>query len=353
MSETNDANEQRMRAIRVHSREGTRAMVCEKVAIPRPASGEALVRVHAAGITPTEFTWNSTFVRRDGKERLPIVPGFEFSGTVAALGQGVSDFAVGEEVYGLLDFWRDGAAADYVVVDAAYLALKPGSIDHVRAAAIPLSGLTAWQALFDHGNLKPGERVLVHGAAGGVGSYAVQLAHHRGAHVRATASAGRETYQRDLGADEVIDYPGERFEERVGKVDLVLDTVGGETLERSWSVVRAGGTLVTIVGDVSDDRAKATGIRAVSMLVEPHRSELIEIARQVDTGALRSMVDATFPLESAREAYERGSAGLLRGMTVLTLLPRGSEASLASISRKSSEASRLDPGGVRTRGPVP
>lgn len=309
-----------MRSVRVHSRAGTSAMVYENVAVPRPDSGEVLVRVHAAGITPTELTWNSTFTRKDGSERLPVIPGFEFSGTVASLAPNVGDLSEGDEVYGLLDFWRDGAAAEYVVANAAEVALKPTSTDHVRSAAIPLSGLTAWQALFEHGRLKSGDRVLIHGAAGGVGSYAVQLAHARGAYVVATASAQRESFLRDLGADEIVDYARERFEDRAPNVDLVLDTVGGETLARSWATVRRGGTLVTIAGDVSEERAASLGVRGISMLVEPRRAELIELARRVDSGSLRPVVDAVYPLDSAREAYERGASGHNRGKTVLRVV---------------------------------
>lgn len=306
-----------MRLIRVHSRNGTEDMVYENAPIPRPGSGELLVRVGATGITPTELTWTSTFTRRDGTERLPIIPGFDFSGTVTEIGPGGSDFDIGDEVYGLLDFWRDGAAAEYVVAVAKEIALKPQSADHVRAASVPLSGLTAWQALFDHARLESGARVLIHGAAGGVGTYACQLAHGRGAHVIGTASGGNAGFLNDLGVEEVVDYGRERFEGRVDKVDVVLDTVGGEVLERSWGVVRRGGMLVTIAGEVSAERAAKLGIQAADMLVTPNRSELVELARRIDSGALRPVVESVYPLDSAREAYERGAKGHNRGKTVL------------------------------------
>ena len=306
-----------MNAIRVHSRGGPQALVYETVPRPTLGASEALVRVHAAAITPTEFTWNSTFATAEGKDRLPSIPSFEVSGTVAALAPDVKGLVVGEAVYGLLNFWRNGAAAEYVAARAADLAPKPESLDHVHAAAVPLSGLTAWQGLFDHGHLSRGDRLLVQGAAGGVGTFAVQLAHAAGAHVIGTASARNGPFLRDLGADEVIDYAAGPFENRVRDADAVLDTVGGDTLERSWGVVRRGGTLVTIAGDAPEERAARQGIRAVSFLVQPSRPELVELGNRIDQGALRPIVEATYPLEKAREAYERGLHGHNRGKLVL------------------------------------
>lgn len=197
---------ERMKAARLHRRDGAEGIVYEDAPRPDPGEGDALVRVHAAGITPTELTWSTTWTTRDGKDRVPVVPSHEVSGVVEALRDGVREVQVGDAVYALLDFWRDGAAAEYVAGRAADLAPKPRSIDHAHAAAIPLSGLTAWQALFDHAGLSRGQRVLIHGGAGGVGTFAVQLAHWCGAHVTTTASADSAEFLRQLGADEVIDY---------------------------------------------------------------------------------------------------------------------------------------------------
>lgn len=309
-----------MRAVRVHARSGLPSLRYEEAPEPVLGAGDALVRVHAVALTPTELTWNSTFTRRDGTERLPVIPGFDVSGSVERLGGDPAGLRVGDEVFGLLDFWRDGAAAEWVAVRAADLARKPRSLDHVRAAALPLSGLTAFQALFEHAKVGRGSRVLVHGASGGVGSLSVQLAHETGAHVIASASARHAEFLRGLGADEVIDRSRERFEERAGEVDLVLDTVGGETLERSWGLLRRGGSLVTIVGDVSEERARAAGIRAVSMLVHPDRAGLEEIARLVDAGRLGPVVERVLPLSEARAAFEAGAAGHNRGKTVLQVV---------------------------------
>jgi len=276
--------------------------------------------VHAAAITPTELTWNSTWTDAHGKDRRPIVPSFEVSGKVERVAPDVRDLAEGDTVYGLLNFWRDGAAAEYAAVRAADLAPKPRSLDHVQAAAVPLSGLTAWQALFDHARLSRGDRVLIHGAAGGVGSFAVQFAHWRGAEVIATASKRHDEFLTGLGADKVLDYSSVRFEEAVGDMDAVLDTVGGDTLERSWGVLREHGILVTIAGDAPEDKAAKYDVRAASILVQPNRDQLIQIGQLIDAGTIRPIVAAVFPLSDAREAFEQGLAGHNRGKIVLRVV---------------------------------
>ncbi len=310
-----------MKAIRSHTRGGPETLVYEDGPEPRIAAGEALVRVHAAAITPTELTWNSTWTDSNGKDRRPIVPSFEVSGTVERVGAGVPDMKRGEPVYGLLNFWRDGAAAELVAVRAADLAPKPRSLDHVHAAAVPLSGLTAWQALFDHAGVAAGDRVLIHGAAGGVGTFAIQFAHTRGAHVIGTASKRNVAFLEELGADEVVDYSSTRFEDQIRGVDAVIDTVGGDTLDRSWGVLRPGGVLVTIAGDAPEPIAAKYGVRGVSMLVQPNRAQLVEIAGLIDASRVRVVVDAVFPLPRAREAFERGLLGHTRGKLVLQVVP--------------------------------
>ena len=212
-----------MKAIRIHRRGGPEALVYEDAPIPALQPGDVLVRVHAAGISPAEFTWH-LWETPDGRSRLPFIPSHEVSGVVADVAPDVRDVEVGDAVYGLTDFFRDGGAAEYVAVRATELAPKPRSLDHASAAATPLSALTAWQALFDHARLTPGQRVLIHGAAGGVGSFAAQLARWRGAHVIGTASARNVDFVRKLGADDVIDYGATPFETVVRDVDVVLDT---------------------------------------------------------------------------------------------------------------------------------
>ena len=308
-----------MKAVRVHARAGPEALVYEDAPVPEIRHGDALIRVRAAGITPTELTWGSTFRTKDKVDRLPIIPAFEVAGTVEDPGTGGSGLSRGDAVYCLLDFWRDGSAAEYVAARAADLAPKPSSLDFIQAAAIPLSGLTAWQGLFDHAKVSRGDRVLIHGAGGGVGTFAVQFAKWGGAHVIATCSGSKAGLVRELGADEVIDYATARFDGVVKGVDAVLDTVGGETLERSWGVLRRGGALVTMVVDAPEAKAAEHGVRAVSMLVEPNRSQLIEIGRLVDQGKVRPIVTGVFPLSRAREAYEKGLCGHNSGKSVLTV----------------------------------
>jgi NADPH:quinone reductase-like Zn-dependent oxidoreductase len=223
---------------------------------------------------------------------------------------------VGDAVYGLLNFWRDGAAAEYVAARAADLAPKPQSLDHIHAAAVPLSGLTAWQALFDHANLSAGDRILIHGAAGGVGTWAVQFANWRGAHVIGTASQTKHVFLLELGADEIVDYNSVRFEDKVRDVDVVLDAVGGDTLARSWQVVRKG-VLVTVAGDAPEEKTREFGVRGASILVHPNRSQLISIANMIDSRIVRPVVEDVYPLPRAREAYERGLQGHNQGKLVL------------------------------------
>lgn len=292
-----------MKAICLRGRGGPEAFAYEEAPQPRPGEGEVLVRVHAAGVIQTELSWVPTWTTRAGEPRpLPVIPGHEFSGEIAALGAGVRDLGVGDLVYGLNDWYRDGAQADYCVALVADCAPKPASVDHVHAAATPISALTAWQGLVERAGLAAGQRVLIHGAAGGVGTIAVQLARWRGARVTGTASAANLDFVRGLGADEVIDYRAERFEDVVRDVDVVFDTVGGETLERSWGVLKPGGRLVTVAA--SGERTTDERIRAAYFIVEPSRTQLAEIARLVDEGALRPVVGAVFPLAEARQAYQ-------------------------------------------------
>jgi NADPH:quinone reductase-like Zn-dependent oxidoreductase len=306
-----------MNAIRIHARGGPDQLVYEQVPKPMLAEGEVLVRVCAAGVTPTELSWDSTYTTRDGANRLPSIPGHELSGVIVATTAGANGLVEGEDVYGLLDFWSDGDFAEYVAARPEELAPKPRTVDHDHAAAAALSALTAWQALFDHGSLAKGQRVLIHGAAGGVGSFAVQLARWCGADVAATASKEDGDFVRGLGAACVIDYRAKRFENAVSNLDVVLDTFGGDTLRRSWGVVRPGGTVVTLVGAADAAEAAQRGVRGVSFIVKPNREELTEIAGLIDSGAVRVVLADVLPLSHAREAFNWGLNGHHRGKLVL------------------------------------
>ena len=302
-----------MKAIRLHARGGPEAFTYEDAPQPRPGAGEVLVKVHGVAVTPTELLWLPTWTTPTGDARLfPIILGHEFSGEVAAVGDGVADVAVGSPVYGLNEWFRDGALAEYCVAREADVAPKPRSVDHLAAAATPISALTAWQGLIERAHVAAGERVLVHGAAGAVGGFAVQLARWRGAIVIGTASSHNAAFVRGLGASEVIDYRAVRFEEVAREIDVVFDTVGGDTLGRSWSVLKPGGRLITIAASVeetSDPRE-----REAFFIVRPDREQLTEIARLIDAGQLRPVVDRVFPLSLARQAFEHKAA---RGKAVL------------------------------------
>jgi NADPH:quinone reductase-like Zn-dependent oxidoreductase len=287
-----------MRAVRLRAAGGPEQLDFEEIETPSPGAGEALVRVHAAAITRDELEWPV--------DRLPAIPSYELSGVVVALGPGAAGVAVGDPVYALTGFDRDGVAADYAAVPAEYLAPRPRALGDVESAAIPLAALSAWQGLFDHGALQQGERVLIHGATGGVGQFATQLAHGRGAHVIATTSAVEDA--RALGADEAIDHTRTRFEDAVEPVDLVFDTAGGDRLLRSPAVLKPGGRLVSVAEESPD---------ATYFVVEPSREQLVELARLADAGELRPLVDGVFALADARAAFERSLGSGKRGKVVL------------------------------------
>ena len=308
-----------MKAIRLHAKGGPEQLVYEGAPKPQLRPGDALVRVQACAITHTELTWTPTYITQDGHDRTPTIPGHELAGIVETVAADVTDVKPGDAIYGLADFYRDGAAADYIAIHAADLAPKPPSLNFVQAAAVPLAALTAWQALFDHSALAPGQRVLIHGATGGVGSFAVQLAHQRGIHVIGTARTDNLDMLSQLGADELIDYTATRFEDKVHDVDAVFDIVGGETLKRSFAVLRRGGILVSVVDEPPADLAAKFGVRALYFIVEPSRGELIELGRLIEAGDLRPIIEAVFPLEKAREAFEHGTGGHSRGKIVLQI----------------------------------
>lgn len=270
---------------------------------PKPAAGlgEILVRVHAAGVTPAELLWYPTMHTKSGTSRIGAVPGHEFSGVIAAIGKDVEDFQVGDEVYGMNDWFADGATAEFCVTLPQNLARKPTTLSHEVAASVPISALTAWQGLIDRAKLNLGERVLVHGGAGAVGLYAVQLAHNQGANVIATVSARDIEFVKRLGADKAIDYKASQFEKETRDVDVVFDTVGGQTLKRSWAVLKPSGRLITVASDSTDTEDQR--VKDAFFIVEPNQKQLVEIAKQLDAGQLRAFVKATVALQEASAAY--------------------------------------------------
>ena len=310
-----------MMALRAHSRGGPEVLVYESAPVPTPAPDEVLVEVHAAAITFAERGWSETW-QRDGRELPPLVPAHEVSGVINGVGDQVADLRVGGEVYGLIRFDRDGAAADYVAVPAADLARKPATVTHTAAAAIPLAALTAWQAWYDHAVLRPGERVLVHGGAGGVGAFAVQLAHARGAQVTATARGTDRALVQRLGAERVIDYEVGGWTTEGPVYDVVLDTVGGRTLHDSFTVLRRGGRLITLQAPPSPERAAYFDVQATFFVVTPNPEQLARLADLVDSGALQVLIAATYPLAEGRAAFDSATRPQRPpGKTVLVVRP--------------------------------
>jgi NADPH:quinone reductase-like Zn-dependent oxidoreductase len=307
-----------MMALRAQHRGDARQLSYERAPMPTPGIGDVLVSVHAASFTPAELTWTSTWTDRLGRPRTPVIPGHEVSGVVVELGYGTTGLDVGDAVFGLTDWYRDGAAATHAVIEARNLAPKPATLDHVHAACVPLAASTAWQALFEHGRLRAGQSVLVHGAGGGVGGFAVQLASSVGAEVIATGRGANLAALGELGADRVIDVKRQPFETVVGPVDLVVDVAGGDLARRSWPLVRSGGTLVTAVGGVPEGERRDDA-RWIFFVVEADRSTLVELARSIDAGELRPVVSAVFPLAQGRQAFEAKLRGGMPGKVGLLI----------------------------------
>jgi NADPH:quinone reductase-like Zn-dependent oxidoreductase len=306
-----------MKAVRFHSYGGSDVLVFEEMPRPQAGAGEVLIRVHAASINPLDWKVRDGHLKERMKHHLPLIPGWDVSGVVEAVAPDVSAYKIGDEVYGLLNFMANGAYAEYVATSSQNLALKPKSIDHIQAGAVPLAALTAWQALFNVADLQSGQTVLIHAAAGGVGHFAVQIAKWKKAKVIATASANNESFLRELGVDEVIDYKTTKFEEVVHDVDVVLDTMAGDTRQRSWQALKKGGILVATLGISDQEIDQQKGIRGGGLMVHPDFDQLTQIAALIDDGNLKPTVSAVLPLEDAAQAHELSQTGHVRGKIVL------------------------------------
>jgi NADPH:quinone reductase-like Zn-dependent oxidoreductase len=303
-----------MQAITVRDRDaGIGGLSLTDLPYPHAAENDVIVQVHAAGFTRGELDWPTTWTDRAGRDRTPSVPGHELSGVVAELGYGTTGLTVGQRVFGLIDWARDGSLAEYAAVEARNLAPLPADVDHTVAAALPVSGLTAWQGLFDHGRLTTGQTVMIHGAAGGVGSIAVQLAREAGARVIGTGRAADKGAVLGLGADAFLDLQADDLA-AAGEVDVVFDVIGGEILERSAAVVRAGGTLVTIVAPPT---VKPDNGRAVFFVVESDRHQLADLAKRLRTGQLKPRIGAVRPLAEAPAAF---AAQRAPGKTIIRII---------------------------------
>jgi NADPH:quinone reductase-like Zn-dependent oxidoreductase len=305
-----------MKAVRIHAFGGPESLELEDVTLPSPGPGQVLVRIHAASVNPCDWKMREGLC---GEFPMPRTLGCDFSGVVESLGSEVMDFSVGQSVFGRSDF--GGAFAELTVVPVGSLVAKPSSIDDIQAAATPLCALTAWQALYDSAGLHTGQKILIHGAAGGVGMFAVQLALRQGAYVIATASPRNLAFLRRLGAQQVIDHTSTQFEDVVKGVDVVLDLVGGETQDRSWKVLKSGGRLLSTVSAPSQNKAFLCGVRAEMLLVRNSADELAMIGDLIANGEIKVMVDKVMPLIRAPEALEMNRCGHARGKIVLTMDP--------------------------------
>ncbi|MGL5832302.1 MAG: NADP-dependent oxidoreductase [Waterburya sp.] len=308
-----------MKAIRIHDYGGLENIVYEDVSRPIPQAGQVLVKVAAAGVNPIDWKIRMGLLKDFFPYGMPLILGTDLAGVVADVGEDVTGLTVGQPVYGVADMTLSGSYAEYALGRAEAIAPKPQTLSDVEAAGVAIVALTAWQALFEMGELQSGQSVLIHGAAGGVGSYAVQFAKLRGIKVFATASANNLDYVRDLGADEVIDYKTTPFEQVVNGVDMVLDTVGGETQTRSLDVLKPGGILVTTATPPDPDTVKAKGVRAVMMMVQPKAEQLTEIAALFDNGKIQPPEQQVIPLAEARRAHELSQSGHVRGKLILQI----------------------------------
>jgi NADPH:quinone reductase-like Zn-dependent oxidoreductase len=308
-----------MKAVRIHSYGGPQVLVEENAPMPKPSSGEVLIEVHAAGVNPIDWKVREGYAKEWLRHKLPLILGWDVSGVIKELGSGVKGFKKGDEVYGKLDTGRDGAYAEYAVSNTENIALKPRTLDHVHAAAIPIAALTAWQSLFDLANLSAGQTVLIHAAAGGVGHFAVQFSKWKGARVIGTASARNEEFVKKLGADMVIDYTTKIFEDEVSGVDCVLDTQGGEVLNRSLRVLKKGGIVVSTLSEPSADDLARYGVRSSHVLARGDTQQLMQIAELIDTGDIRPVVETVLPLAEASTAHKMSQTGHVRGKIVLKI----------------------------------
>ena len=302
-----------MKAIRIYEFGGPDVLRYEDIPEPQPGPGEILIRVIAAGVNPIDWKIRSGYM--PGLP-LPMIMGLDVTGIVEAVGQGETSFQPGDEIFAKVSIGQ-GGYAEYTVTSSTQAAKKPRSIGFVESAAIPTAGLAAWQSLFDIAGLESGQSVLIHGAAGGVGTFAVQFAKWKGAHVIGTASSKNAEFLRSIGSDEVIDYRNQRFEEIVSNLDVVLDTIGGDTFERSWKVLKPGGFLVSTVVSIPEGMPQKYGVRAKTLMTQADGRELAQIAAIIDEQKIKPIVTTVLPLADAKKAHEMSESRHTRGKIVL------------------------------------
>jgi len=314
----NTITEGQMRAVRIHNYGGPEQIKLENIAIPKPAAGEVLIKVHAAGVNPIDWKVREGYLAEVIPHTLPLTLGWDFSGEVAAVGQNVEKWHVGDAVYARPDLSKNGAYAEYITVSADEIAAKPKTLSWQKSAAVPLVTLTAWQALNDIGQMKQGDRVLIHAGAGGVGIAAIQLAKQAGATVYTTASTQNVEFLKSLGADEVIDYTQQDFT-TLADLDIVFDTMGGEVLEKSWATLKKGGCLISIAEVPNENLAAKHEVKANFCFVQANSGQLSEISNLIDSGDITIEVDSVFPLDHIAQAHEKSESGHTRGKIVIQI----------------------------------
>jgi NADPH:quinone reductase-like Zn-dependent oxidoreductase len=308
-----------MKAVRMHAYGEIDSLVYEEIARPEPAADEVLIRVHAAAVNPVDWKIVEGFGQGWLGHAIPHTLGCEVAGVVEAVGGGVEKFQPGDAVFGYISLAREGSYAEYAIAQESEVINKPAGLDFNSAAALPVGTLTSWQAIFDHAGLAAGEKILIHAAAGGVGSMAVQLAKARGAYVIGTASGRNADFVKSLGADEVIDYTSEKFDEVVKDVDVVFDLLGGESLSRSLAVLKPGGFIVSAVQPLDEVALQAHKVRGAMVAAQPNAAQLEEVATLVEAGKVKSFVEKVLPLSEAKEALQLSKQGRTRGKIVLTV----------------------------------
>lgn len=308
-----------MKAVRIHSYGGAEVLVYEDAPRPQPQAGEVLIHVHAAGVNPVDWKMREGRIGSSQTLDRPLILGMDVAGVVEEVGPGVTTLQRGQAVYGMAATSRSGAYAEYAIADAEAIAPKPNSLNYVQAASVPVAAMTAWQALFDKGSLSTGQTVLIHAAAGGVGSFAVQLAKWKGAYVIGTTSATNSDFVRDLGADEVIDYQTVPFETVTHNVDVVLDAIGGDTRTRSWEVLKPNGTLVTLVRPAPEIPTSKPEAQGIAVVLQPKASLLSELSDLLDAGQVQTHIEQVLPLASVRQAHQLSQSGRTRGKVILQI----------------------------------
>jgi NADPH:quinone reductase-like Zn-dependent oxidoreductase len=309
-----------MKAIRIHEFGGPEVLKLEDAPRPKPDADEVLIKVFATAVNPIDWKIRKGLSKEKFPTNFPLIPGRDVSGEIEEVGSNIKNFRKGDEVYSRSDPKKNGTYAEYVVVKADQVGKKPKSIDHEKAAAVPLAGLTAWQGLFDHGHLLAGQKILIHGASGGVGTFAAQFAKWKGAYVIGTASEKNIDFLKQLGVDEVIDYKKKNFEDNLKDIDLVFDTIGGDTQKRSLKVLKNGGRLITTLKPENQEEAKAKNIHIEGFTTQSSPEELEQIGQLIDEGKVKPVIAKVMPLEQAAEAQKLSETGHTRGKIVLQVV---------------------------------